>query len=193
MFTGLTSNTKKHLQLDAGALFKNYAPATDTPETAASKLIGATVGGATLSMTPEVRSIEVDGAKGPTKGFEAIDSWTCTLTANVKEVTADTIKLALASATAAATSPSSPAGYTKVTINGDIAGTDYIDNVTWIGKMSGSDKPIMIVMKNVLSLNGFQFTVADKAEGNVPLVLTAHYDVTDLDAVPVEIYVPVIS
>lgn len=191
MITGLTANTKKHLQLDAGALFKNYNPASDTPGTASAKLIGATVGGATLAMTPEVRQIEVDGAKGPTKGYEAIDSWTCTLTANVKEVTADVIKLALGSG--ASSTPSSPSNYTKVTINGDIASTDYIDNITWIGKMSGSDKPMMIVLKNVLSLNGFQFSVADKAEGNVPLVLTAHYDVADLDAVPVEIYTPVIS
>ena len=191
MFTGLTSTTKKNLQLDAGAVFKNYNVATDTPVTAAAKLIGATVGGGTFAMTPEVRQIAVDGAKGPTKGLEAIDSWTCRLTTAIKEVTVDSIKLALA--TGAATSPTSPAGYRKITINEEIADADYIDNITWIGKMSGSSNPIIIVLKNVLCLAGFQFVVADKNEGSVPLELTAHYDVTDLDSVPVDIYVPDVS
>ena len=70
IFTGLTANTRKHLQLDAGALYKNYDPATDTPATAAAKLIGATVGGSTFAAVPEVRQISVDGVKGPTKGFD---------------------------------------------------------------------------------------------------------------------------
>ena len=191
IITGLTSNTKKNLQLDAGALFKNYNPASDTPATATAKLLGATVGGATLALTPEIRQIEVDGAKGPTKGLETIDSWTCTLTANLKEVTVDSIKTALGSATSS--TPTSPASYTKIVLNEEIVDGDYLSNVTWIGKMSGSNNPIMIVLKNALCLNGFQFTVSDKSEGNVPIVLTAHYDVADLETVPVEIYVPNIS
>ena len=191
MFTGLTSNTKKYIQLDAGALYKNFDPATDTPATASAKLIGATVGGATMAIVPEVRQIPVDGAKGPVKGFEVVDSWTATLSATIKEVKAEAIKLALGAATVE--SPSSPANYTKITPKDNFEDADYLTNVTWIGKELGSSDPLMIVLKNALCLNGWNLTVADKAEGNVPVVLTAHYDVTDLDSVPVDIYAPDIA
>lgn len=191
MFTGLTANTKKYLQLDAGAIYKNFVVGTDTPSTASAKLIGATEGGATIAIVPEVRQIAVDGAKGPTKGFEVIDSWTATLSANIKEVSAAAIQLALGASTSS--TPTSPTGFTKVVPDSEIADSDYLTNITWIGKISGSDDPIMIVLKNALCMNGFNFTVQDKGEGNVPCVFTAHYDVADLDAVPVEFYIPTIS
>ena len=46
MISGVTSDTSKHLQLDAGAFLKNFDPTQDTWSSAkASKLIGATAGG----------------------------------------------------------------------------------------------------------------------------------------------------
>ena len=96
MFSGFSAGTAKHLQLDAGAFLKNFDPAQDTWESAkATKLIGATSGGGSFSAVPTVRRIEVDGVKGAVKGLETIDEWAVTLTANVKEVTAESIKLAL--------------------------------------------------------------------------------------------------
>lgn len=191
MITGLTSTTKKNLQLDAGALYKNFIVGSDTPASATAKLLGATVGGATLSIVPEVRQISVDGAKGPTKGFEVIDSWTATLTANLKEVNKDSVILALGAAET--DDQSTVTGYTKVQVNKDFADTDYLTNVTWVGTIAGSNNPMMIVLKNALCTNGFTFTVADKQEGQIPIVMTAHYAVDALDAVPVEIYTPVLS
>ena len=99
VFSGFTANTPKHLQLDAGAFLKNYDVSQDTWATAkATKLIGATQGGGSFSAAPTVRAIEVDGVKGNAKGMEALDAWTVTLTANVKEITAESIKLALGAA-----------------------------------------------------------------------------------------------
>jgi len=191
MITGLTSTSKKNFQLDAGALFKDYNVESDTPATASAKLIGATEGGTVSGITGEFRQVTVDGAKGPVKGLEVLDSWTCTMTTKVKEVTTNTIKVALGCATS--TTTTSPANYTKITLNSDVADSDYIGNVTWIGKIVGASDPMMIVMKNVLSLNGLSFTVQDKGEGSIPLTLTAHYDVADLDQAPVEIYMPTVS
>lgn len=189
--TGLTANSKKHFLLDAGAIYKNYDPATDTPATATTKLIGATVGGSSFSLTPEVRQMPVDGAKGPTKGLETIDSWTAVLTTTVKEITVNSLALALTTATA--TTSTSPADYTKITLSEDIPDTAYLTNITWVGKIAGSDKPVMFVLKNALCLNGLTINMADKSEGNVPVTLTAHYDVADLEAVPVDIYMPDIA
>ena len=97
MFSGVTSTTPQKLQLDAGAFLKNYDVTNDTWATAkTTKLLGATAGGGSFGAVPTIRRIEVDGVKGATKGFEALDEWVVTMTANMKELDADVLKLALA-------------------------------------------------------------------------------------------------
>lgn len=197
MFSGVTSNTTKHLQLDAGAFLKNYDPTTDTWDTAkATKLIGATAGGGSFSAVPTIRRIEVDGIKGATKGFEALDEWVVTMTANVKEITVDALELALATGTHTATkSPSSVTSnnYNKITASNALADSNYLTNITWVGTLSGSSLPVIIVLKNALCTNGLTLTTADKTEGVVALTLTGHYDPSNLDVVPFEIYYPILS
>ena len=197
MVSGVSANTSKHLQLDAGAFLKNYDVATDTWATAkATKLIGATAGGGSFSAVPTIRRVEVDGIKGATKGFEALDEWVVTMTANVKEITADVLQMALATGSTTATkSPSSADAnnYNKIVAANYISDSNYIDNITWVGTLSGSQLPVIIVLKNALCTNGLTLTTADKAEGVVALTLTAHYDPSDLDTVPFEIYYPIIS
>lgn len=195
MFSGVTTNTSKHLQLDAGAFLKNYDVTTDTWASAkASKLIGATAGGGTFAAVPTIRRIEVDGVKGATKGFEALDEWVVTMTANVKEITAEALEMALATGSSSDTkSPASATSnnYKKIVAANAITDSNYIGNITWIGTLSGSSLPVMIVMKNALCTNGLSITTADKSEGVVTVTLTAHYDPADLDTVPFEIYYPI--
>ena len=195
--SGVSSTTPKHLQLDAGAFLKNFDPTQDTWASAkGSKLIGATAGGGSFAAVPTIRRIEVDGVKGATKGFEALDEWVVTMTANVKEITADVIKMALATGTATDTkSPSSEASnnYKKIVASNELSDADYMTNITWVGRVSGSNIPIIIVMKNALCTNGLTLTTADKSEGVIALTLTAHYDPANLDTVPFEIYYPIIT
>lgn len=190
IFSGFTADTAKHLQLDAGAFLKDYDPATDTWETAkTTKLIGATSGGGSFSAVPTMRRIEVDGVKGAAKGLQNVDEWVITITANVKEFTAETIKLSLIGATGTPTAEQ-PTGYTKITASSELKLTDYINNITWVGRLSGSEKPVIIVVKNALSTNGLSLTMADKAEGMIPITFTGHYDPQKLEELPFEIYYP---
>lgn len=186
--TGLTSTTAQNLLLDAGAFFKNFDISTDTYATAvaAGKLIGATAGGGSFSAVPNVRQIEVDGAKSNTKGLEVLDHWVVTMTANVKEVTLAALKLALA----AADSATYDSDYELITPRNTIADADYNTNITWVGTISGDAHPIIIVVKNALSLNGLSMTFEDKNEGIIPITLTGHYDPASMDTVPFEIYCP---
>lgn len=191
-FTGFNANTAKKLLLDAGAFVKNYDPSTDTWDTIKdTKVIGATQGGGSFSAVPTVRRIEIDGVKGAAKGLEALDEWVVTITANVKEVSADTIALALATSTS--TPSETPADYTKITANNEIKLTDYLDNIAWIGRLSGSQTPVIIVVKNALNTNGLSLTMADKAEGTISLTFTGHYDTENLDSPPFEIYYPEVA
>lgn len=187
-YSGFTADTSKRLLLDAGAFFKNFEVGTDTFDSAVSggKLIGATQGGGTFSAIPTIRRIEIDGVKGAAKGLEAIDEWVVTLTANVKEVSEDVIVDALASGTSA----SGSAGYNKITAANYIELTDYIDNITWVGKLSGTDTPVIIQVKNALSTGGLTLQTQDKNEAVLALTFTGHYDADDLDSPPFEIHYP---
>ena len=92
-------------------------------------------------------------------------------------------------------SPSSEASnnYEKIVAANDIADSNYTTNVTWVGRLSGSNLPIIIVVKNALATNGLTLTTADKSEGVVAMTLTGHYTVSDLDTPPFEIYYPILS
>lgn len=194
MFSGVSSTTSQKLQLDAGAFLKNYDVTQDTWATASTtKLIGATAGGGSFAAVPTIRRIEVDGVKGATKGFEALDEWVVTMTANMKELDAEVLKMALA--TGSSTDVKSPSGvtsnnYKKIVASNEIQSSDYISNITWVGRLSGSSLPIIIVLKNALCTNGLSLTTQDKAEGIVTLTLTGHYDPSNLDTPPFEIYYP---
>ena len=188
VYSGFNSTTAEKLLLDSGAFLKNFVVGTDTFESAvtAGKLIGATSGGGTFTATPEVRTIEIDGVKGAAKGLEVIDEWVVTLMANVKEVSAESIQLALG----ASTIVDGTTGYKKITANNYIVDEDYVDNVVWVGKLSGSDVPVIIEVLNAISLGGITLNMADKAEGLIPTTFTGHYDSAELDTPPFAIYYP---
>lgn len=185
--TGLTAKTPEKLLLDAGAYFKNFDVATDTFESAVAddKLLGATVDGGNFSAIPVVRNIEVDGGKGNTIGLEIIDYWDVSISSNLKEVSAETLADALGSATIA----NGPMGYKKITPNATIKVADYIENVTWVGRLSGSLLPVIVVVKNARSKEGLNVNTKDKNEAMLPIKFTGHYEF-DEDNPPFEIYYP---
>lgn len=189
-YSGYTSGTADHLLLDSGAFFKNYDIATDTPETAAEKLLGATRGGGEFNATPTLRPIEVDGVKGDAKGLKTLDTWAVNIKANVLEVTAQTIKAALV---AGDIDMASNADYDIITARNNINLEDYIGNITWIGTLSGSNKPVMIQIVNALCSDGLALKTEDKKEAVVVLNFVGHYDGSDLQTPPFKIYYPKIS
>lgn len=152
---------------------------------AAGKLLGATRGGGNFNAVPTLRQIEVDGVKGRAKGLTVIDVWDVNMTSNLLEVTVQSLKTALASANAEAVP-----GYTKITANNYIALSDYIENITWLGTLSGSSEPVIIQIYNALNTNGLGITTQDKNEVVTALTLAGHYDDTDLDSPPFAIFYP---
>lgn len=193
-FSGFTKNTPERLLMDAGAFFKNftYEPGgtdNDTYDTAvaAGKLIGATKGGGEFSAVPAIRQIEVDGVKGRAAGLEVVDSWEVYIKATILETTTESIRAALC---AAQIDTDSDTTYDVIEGKPDIDLADYVNNVTWIGKLSGSDKPVIIQVFNALSTDGLKITVQDKAEATIPVTFYGHYQQESLDAPPFRIFYP---
>lgn len=188
-FSGFTKSTQQNLLLNAGAYFKNYDVEKDTYDTAvkAGKLLGATRGGGQFNAVPTVRQIEVDGVSGRAKGMEVIDDWDVSLQANVLEIKKETIVSALI---ASEVTNASVEGYEKITAKQMIELDDYIDNITWIGTISGSDLPVIIVVKNVLNTGGLRVKTEDKNESVLSMQFYGHYEQGELDSPPFEIYYP---
>ncbi len=191
ILNGFTKDTAKNLQLDAGILVKDLtSPGTFNGELTENQKLGATEGGASFTAIPEMRNIfeGIDGAKGNYKDGNVIDSWEIKLTATLKEMTAENFKLALGSATV---TPAVEGGkFDSTTAKMTVETSDYLSNICWLGTLAGSDDPIIIELKNVMNINGLNFTVSDKGTGTVELELQAHFDVTKPNEVPFTIYTP---
>lgn len=176
---GFTSETLKHLLIDAGAIYKNYGLATEA-------LIGATSGGNEFNVTPKTRDIKADGLKGVVKGLTHLTNIDVTLKVNMLEVTTDVLKMALMADVDSATDPD----YDIITGKTDIALTDYIDNIALVGKISGSQKPIIIILKNALSSDGIKFSNKDAVDNIIPITFTASIDPSTPTLSPYEIRYP---
>lgn len=188
-YSGFTEKTAENLLLDAGAFFKNYDIETDTYEKAVSekKLIGATRDGGEFSAAPEIRQISVDGVKGRGKGLETLDSWDVYIKATVLEVNETTIKTAL---TSAKVDNSSNEAYDIIEARNELELTDYIDNITWVGTLSGSDKPVIIQVFNAVNTDGLKLTMKDKNESTIGMTFYGHYDTNKLETPPFRILYP---
>lgn len=188
-YSGFTTATAESLLLNAGAYFKNFEIGTDTFDSAvaAGKLIGATKGGGEFSAVPAIRQIEVDGVSGRAKGLEVIDSWDIYLKAKVLEIKESTIKDGLV---ASDLDTSTNNDYDIITARNNIELSDYISNIAWVGTLSGSDSPVVIVIENALNTGGLKFSTTDKNEATIELTFYAHYTQNDLDTPPFKIYYP---
>lgn len=182
---GFSSDTPSRLVLDAGAVYKNvtYAAGDFT-----GTLIGATSGGNEFVFKQSLRKIEIDGAKGPVKGLEIIEKEEAELNINLKELTAENIALAIAGSAVDGTDTT----YDVITSKGKIELTDYLDSIAYVGRQSGTNKPVVIILENVLSMEGLSFKTEDNKEVVIPIKFAAHSDEADVQAgtLPVRIYWP---
>ena len=109
------------------------------------------------------------------------------LKATILETTAESIKAALSAATV---DTESDEDYDIITGNAAIDLEDYIDNVTWVGTLSGSSKPVIIQVFNALNTDGLKLTVKDKGEATIPVTFYGHYSPEGLDSPPFDIFYP---
>lgn len=178
--TGFNQDTSKHLLLDAGAFYLNYNSENE-------KILGATQGGGEFSAVATLRQIEVDGVKGSAKGLKVVERWDVTMNSNLLEVTAENLKLALGVAdidTEADTENDIITGRTQV------LDSDYLENVAFVGRLSGSGKPVIIKVFNALSSEGLTLSTEDNSEGVIPITFEGHFDPNNSETAPFEIVYP---
>lgn len=179
MLTGFTADTKQNIQLGAGVLTTSYIQGGTISPT---DIIGATKGGGSFTAVPTERTIDADGIPANVKGMRVIDDWVVTLNTTLIEFKKDDILLALGGGSTATTT----GDVTTFKCTSEISDADYKD-IYWIGD-TGDGKQIVIKIKNALNTGGLNFTITNKGEGSYSLALIGHYDASDLNTAPFEIY-----
>lgn len=73
---------------------------------------------------------------------------------------------------------------------GELDDTDYIDSLSFVGRLSGSEKPVVITIFNAFNTGDLTISPQDGKEGTLALDLDAHYEADDLETPPFKIYYP---
>ena len=179
--TGYTSTTSKNYIINAATVYTNvtYAEVGGF----AGTLHGATSGGVTLTIEQNYRDVEVDGTGHmKVKGNKRLESATASVVANMKEITAETIRKSLNGKLENATAADAPTGYKIITTKREIEDTDYITNMAIVGTLSGTDEPVIAILDNAFCTSGLELATEDNGEAVIEQTYEAHATVTQLQA-----------
>lgn len=184
--TGATSKTAERFVIDAGALYRNYGLATEDP-------MGATQEGATFTVEQTVRTVPVDGFRGPMKGARRVVEETAQITANLLELTSDNLTEIITGSTVSDHTAAGEASKThhEVQRTTDVPhDDDYLQNVALVGRVQGSNQPVVFILYDALSDGGLEVETSDQSEGVLGIQFSAHFDPTDPDTSPWAIRFP---
>lgn len=183
--SGITADTPKNILLGAGTLHRGltYAEGKWNFE---ESLFGATSGGTKISIVPEFKDIEVDGALVKVKGLAVKIGETATVETNMVELTADWIKTTVVGQNGT----SAYDGYDVIESKRQLEDGDYIENFGFIGKkMDGT--PVIIIFDYALCTSGFEHEGKNKENGVFKATFECYAELSsEADILPYHIYTP---
>ena len=184
---GVTQQTAERMLLDAGAIYKNLQY-DDVSGEFTGEALGATSGGNEFTVEIEQRQPELDGVKSRIKGLSFVNTHEAQWVVNLKELTAENVRRAIGPADV----NTSDTNFDIITGRSYIEEGDFLENIAYVGRLSGSQKPVVILLKNALSAEGFTMTSEDDNEAVIPITFYAYADFEDAQAgkVAYEIYWP---
>lgn len=197
--TGYTASTPKHYLINAGAIYKNLAwnptGGKDSKGQWEGDLLGATAGGNKVTVEVNYRVVEIDGVFTSTVGQKILESQTAKIETNVKELTAENIRLSINGEIKEADGTDAPTGYKVISGKSKLENTDYIENLGIVGTMSGTNDPIIVIIDNALCTSGLDFETKDNEEAVITMTFEAHADEGQIDdlILPCRIYFPNIA
>lgn len=197
ILNGLTSKTPQNFQLDAGSWLRNvdFSEVTDKTtlmsavstamETEENKL-GATTGGGTFEIIPELRDLmeDVDGARGKYKNAMLVNRVDCKMTTTFLEATGKNFAMAIGCADSNVFDSTG----SKVTIRYDLKDSDYQDLV-WVGSFNKEGGLMVVHFKNAMNTSGLSFTMEDKGKGKYGVEIEPFIDLAKPKESPVDIYI----
>lgn len=183
--TGASTSTPKNILFGAGTIHKGLKY-TGSSWNFDESIVGATQGGSKVSIKPEFKKIEVDGAMVAVKGLQVKVGETATMEVNFIELTKEIMKMTVAGKEGT----SEDTKYDLIESKSKIEDGDYLENIAFVGETLDG-RNIIVIMDNVLCTSGFEADGKNKEEGVFTLTFECHADLTsDLDTLPYHIYYP---
>ncbi len=180
--TGYSKTTSKNYLINAATIYTGVKY-DDVAGDFTGTLHGATSGGVTLTVEQSYRDIEIDGTSHmKVKGNKVLESATATVTANMKELTAENIRKSLNGTIREAGVGEAPEGYKVIETKRYLEDDDYIENMAIVGTLSGTDKPVIAIIDNAISTGGLELGTEDNNEAVVEQTYEAHATDEQLDA-----------
>lgn len=185
-FTKVPSDTFQTLQINAGIVAGAFTPATGE----VTSIKGATTGGLTFNSNPTYEDFgsDVDNVPDNTWQLKRVVSYDPSLSGNFVTVSAAMAKQ-LSGAGAIGTPDTTHIEPSHVLTEDDF------DDIWFIGDYSDKNEGaatagyVAIHIMSALNTTGFQLRTTKNGKGQFPFDFHGHYDMTDPDAVPFEIYV----
>ncbi|MDM7547306.1 Ig-like domain-containing protein [Lactococcus lactis] len=169
--SGYTKTSSENFMINAGTIVVNVEwdeiskSFTGTP-------LGATSDGTKVNIEQKYRKIGVDGTGHvDVKGLWVLDEAHATVGAKLKELTAENMALGL---NGTKNESAEYDGYTEIKSKRYLEEGDYIKNMAIVGKLTGSEKPIIILLDNVLTTSAFALETKDGDEAAIDYEGTAN-------------------
>lgn len=183
--SGITAKTPKNILLGAGTIHKGLTLEGGKWNFEES-LIGATSGGTKLSIVPEIKNIEVDGANVKVKGLTIKVGETAIIETNMVELTPDWIKMSVIGKAG----ESAYEGYDEIVSKRQFEDGDYIDNFAYVGRYIDG-RPVIIVFDYALCSTGLEVEGKNKENGVFKATFECYAELSsEADILPYHIYTP---
>lgn len=186
---GVTADTPSNILLGAGTWFKGlkYEEGTGWNGT----VLGATSGGSSIKITPEIKDIEIDGALALAKGLAVMTGGSGEAEVNFAELNTDIIKITTLGEVLDSTADGYVEGFDCIQTKNAIVEGDYVENLGFVGYTADQSKQIIAILDYALCKSGFQIDPKNKENAVVKATFTAYGGIdTDLDKVPIRVYYP---
>lgn len=179
----MTTPAVKQFLIDTPSLYYDVDTTNIDSVVLDDKFLGLSKGGITLSIKPTVRQMEFDGRlEREVKGMDRITKYDALCEGSIVEFNT---KILGASLLQKGTSSSTK--YDMWIPDESLDSANY-KNLLIVGKVHGSDTPIMVVLKNTYNSEGFNFEGKDNDESACKFSFKASYE-PNSNVVPVEIYI----
>ncbi len=183
-YTKVPENLWQHIQMNAGVVVKGFDPTDGRYEA----IIGATANGTSFNPNPEFYDLGegIDNLPANTKQLKKIRAFDPTLSGTFKSITEELLQMLQAASTKEGT------GIVHIIPSGELTEADF-NEVTLIADYSEVNTGatagfLALTVKNALNTTGFQWQTQNRDKGNFPFEFHGHYDLTNLDMVPFDIY-----
>jgi hypothetical protein len=182
-FTQVRATAFEEIQMNAGIVLDDFDPATGVK----GNIIGVTSGGLSFNSNPEYEDFgeDMDNVPANTWQLKRVRSYDPALSGNWVTITAAEAKRMNGAGTLSGN---------KITPSHELKESDF-DDIWVVGDYSDKNSGaatagfVAIHIMNALNTGGMQWQTTKDGKGQFAFDYHGHYDLTDIDTVPYEIYV----